>query len=561
MRKSILYLVAPLILLSCQNDSTYMDNIDTISAISAYSPVLLNEQPHIPSISNPKLQYEWENIEEIYLNGGKKIAPPWIFKPGNSNNIPKDFAMDIKKTDGWSLIFHSLSDREEAEGNYIYFYNKNRGVLKVFYFNPAPVPSQDMLWVLAPHDTNNMNIPSNELCDKPLSSTLKNTIATTFNMVESNEIGFSLSVGWNAFEFELNYIPTSQNNNMTFNIRGYISNSSEVKLKGTYSGEINIPSGSRSGSGWFGSLTKIIGGIGTVFGIPPAVVGVLLPKNDDQFFSSLEKGDKKITNLSKIMGRASVFFDKDDNSVYIKGTSKGNTTLNGSTEAKLGGVIAHSNDIDYKYLLNNHELGLWGLKKEPILSLSRYEVIFKDTQEYPSTYGVIKKSMDQSVDVIKSANTIKNDIIINPQVLPSIKDYYVKVTFNSNRYIMSSAVIQEKLASETYTFDYTVSKEMHNYEKREPVGYTFRGSLNNVTRRYFYIDRTDFFCNYKIYDDAFIYANVTITFRYNNNTTYVSSKNFKVKLDISTSESEPWADPVTTPNFKDSRLFYRLVTW
>lgn len=93
------------------------------------------------SVTNPNLIDDWENVETIYLNSSSRYAPtgvtaPW--KDGNISALPSDFLKDIKKKDGWEMLFHTFKDFGiDKYQNYMCFYNKFTGIIKVFYYYEA----------------------------------------------------------------------------------------------------------------------------------------------------------------------------------------------------------------------------------------------------------------------------------------------------------------------------------------------------------------------------------------------------------------------------------------
>lgn len=93
-----------------------------------------------PSSSNPDLLTNWENLEEIVLNtekptgGGYKVDVPWT--DGISSNLSESFRKNIKKEDGWKMLFHTFKEVGLNKGlNYMCFYNQFIGCIKVFYYN------------------------------------------------------------------------------------------------------------------------------------------------------------------------------------------------------------------------------------------------------------------------------------------------------------------------------------------------------------------------------------------------------------------------------------------
>lgn len=83
--------------LSCQDKNTFVDLPITRAIVDSVNV----------SISNPDLIDNWENIDEILLNtSGEAVTAPWC--DGATTHLPSDFRKDIKKKDGWRILFHTF---------------------------------------------------------------------------------------------------------------------------------------------------------------------------------------------------------------------------------------------------------------------------------------------------------------------------------------------------------------------------------------------------------------------------------------------------------------------
>lgn len=98
------------------------------------------------SISNPDLIDNWENIDEILLNtSGEAVTAPWC--DGATTHLPSDFRKDIKKKDGWRILFHTFKKIGlDKKQNYICFYNQFTGYIKIFYYYEGSAKSQGTQW-------------------------------------------------------------------------------------------------------------------------------------------------------------------------------------------------------------------------------------------------------------------------------------------------------------------------------------------------------------------------------------------------------------------------------
>ncbi len=257
--KTKLFLLALIYLCfaSCNNDqevekftnpSINKDSVNT-STTKAFSL-------DIPSKSNPMLHNNWENVTTIFLNGGGTIDAPWVFREGNSMNIPLNYRIDIKKEDGWKMLSHTMLDQSSEQPNYILFYNPLRGLVKGFYYNRYPIKNNSLIWVMEAKSPTTI-FPSNKIIQNSLNS--KEQYISTSNINEDSQFNFGhLNQGWNAFSFELSY--STVDNAPIVSIKAYNHETSNLTAAGDYSGEVIIPVPKEDPSG-LKSLVSTVGKI------------------------------------------------------------------------------------------------------------------------------------------------------------------------------------------------------------------------------------------------------------------------------------------------------------
>ena len=178
--------------LSCQDKNTFVDLPITRAIVDSVNV----------SISNPDLIDNWENIDEILLNtSGEAVTAPWC--DGATTHLPSDFRKDIKKKDGWRILFHTFKKIGlDKKQNYICFYNQFTGYIKIFYYYEGSAKSQGTQWFVRTGNGEKTHLFS-----------LANYIAKS-DTAEANEILCSnmtgvptdgINIGWNGFEFEVPY--------------------------------------------------------------------------------------------------------------------------------------------------------------------------------------------------------------------------------------------------------------------------------------------------------------------------------------------------------------------
>lgn len=139
MKTKIPLLVSMVLLLflavACTEEELLIESSETTSLRSRAEVSYDND-----SETNPDLFDDWENVSMIELNStsgaikGNAVSAPWA--GGSSTALSEGFCKDVKKADGWVMLFHTLKKKGfDNYKNYICLYNKFTGVIKVFYYN------------------------------------------------------------------------------------------------------------------------------------------------------------------------------------------------------------------------------------------------------------------------------------------------------------------------------------------------------------------------------------------------------------------------------------------
>lgn len=205
------------------------------------------------STSNPSLLNNWENLNTIYIpndnNKLQNITAPWSAN-GPITTLDEHFRKDIKKEDGWTMLFHTFKDAMSDQGqSYMVFYNLFTGVLKVFYYSDA-IDGTNTQWFLKSDRGKNGNITKHKMFyvptylskgDNDSINKYKNTGLMISNQINNNNTG--LAYGWNGFEYKVaqycyndsldhDFLISAQNNTI-FNgqFDGYMSGNISGKIK------------------------------------------------------------------------------------------------------------------------------------------------------------------------------------------------------------------------------------------------------------------------------------------------------------------------------------------
>lgn len=166
------------------------------------------------STSNPTLLNNWENINTIYIpnknNILQHITAPWS-NNGPITDLDEHFRKDIKKEDGWTMLFHTFKDAMSDQGqSYMVFYNLFTGVLKVFYYSEATDDTYTE-WFFKSNNTKSKDnrlkmfyVPAylskadNDTVNK---ADYTDTGIVTYNQINKDNKG--LTYGWNGFEYKV----------------------------------------------------------------------------------------------------------------------------------------------------------------------------------------------------------------------------------------------------------------------------------------------------------------------------------------------------------------------
>lgn len=435
------------------------------------------------SISNPTLQTDWENVKVIKLNRGGDTDAPWVYKEGNSIDIPLNYRTDIKKEDGWIMLSHTMIYQVTTDPDYILFYNKYTGILKGFYFNRQNINNQSFLWALEAKNPTSI-FCSNALIQGPMNTT--QTYVTSSNIVRSSNFDFGqLNPGWNCFSFELCY--GTLNNAPIISVKGFNTEESTINLSGNYSGEVVIPVTSEEPSG----LKSLVSGISKVVGVGAAII------------PQLRVVSTAISVASGIMGHTSLYKSKT-NVTNIRATSSGKVELTGTSFTSLKGAATEIYDIDLKRLNNNNELGVWNLSATPEVVYPKcsrlMRAVLPTTPDDNDHFGYDIGNVNLDISDLYSL------IVVNPALLSEINSYrIVEKTFFTQGFLRFKSLASAENYYPT-DFEFYIKYNSSTYDKIQSL------------KRY-HVNSPDDFTNMLLC--------LTIEFSYKNGSTVLSSRVFK----------------------------------
>ncbi|MES2062621.1 MAG: hypothetical protein V4456_11915 [Bacteroidota bacterium] len=181
--------------------------------------------------------FDWEVGDYMPTPSGVTILKPWA--SGSNQSFPQIYTTDIKKTDGWELVYNTFSSANFSQPAYFVLYNRYRGLLRTyFYLTPTtPVASSYISHTLIQRTLGN---------DAPdLTFTGKNAVDLSV-MNEATELiqqyKTTATGTWYAAEFEMVYDPNVKNKSASTNTMVWQINNinvSDVSINGSSQGGIN----------------------------------------------------------------------------------------------------------------------------------------------------------------------------------------------------------------------------------------------------------------------------------------------------------------------------------
>lgn len=162
------------------------------------------------SETNPTLLTDWENCPTIYLNNGPQEGVPAPWSNETDSDLPNTFCRDIKKSDGWTMLFHTfmnIDNTKEARLAYMCFYNIFTGYVKVLYHTDSHDIFDNALWSVLSDGfpTTSAMLSGCEYFSHPLSGGKNPGVwsITSDHPSAYHNSNTRLNRGWNGFEFRV----------------------------------------------------------------------------------------------------------------------------------------------------------------------------------------------------------------------------------------------------------------------------------------------------------------------------------------------------------------------
>lgn len=388
---NLIFAIIIAMMYSCQQEDLNIKEMDA------------RQDSQLRSLHPSGFENNWENQRNIKLTNGHNVELPWVSSA--VSDVPFDIREDIKKINGW--IFVSTSNMD-AGSDYLIFYNRYTGILKVFYYNTSWTTNNNAIWTF--YDINRIGLfNQGSYFTSPL-----NTVAETSVSVSPKSRSATLGIGngWNCIQVPVVYTGKSG----MIDISPMVMNISNFEFQGSYTekteGTILEKHSSNVVKDGLGSVVKASGG---------ALDTWLKDKVKNESKSIFKNiGSTVIGNIANggavglvdaglnalfgsFLGKA----NKSEPKVYtVELTTTGELKGSGIIESPSTGIANMLNGIDAS------KFGAWNLTEAPKLTPSITEIILKDRSSnkkiitkyylvdyYPSYKVRINPDIEKEVDV------------------------------------------------------------------------------------------------------------------------------------------------------------------
>lgn len=180
--------------------------------------------------------FDWETLDYMPTPSNVVIPVPW----GSSSTraFPLSFGADIKKADGWELVYNTFSPTKFEQPAFFILYNRYRGLMKGFFYLspgsaiPSSYVSHSLVQTTGGNDAKVFSYSGSEFTNIDTN----NNVTTLIQPFRTSATGT-----WYAQEYEMAYDPNVGTKNAATNLMSWAINSvnvSDIKLDGTSQGTI-----------------------------------------------------------------------------------------------------------------------------------------------------------------------------------------------------------------------------------------------------------------------------------------------------------------------------------
>lgn len=427
MKRKLFMIISVLtMIVACQDEKTNYqlsnNEINMDNGMNIVYPLSKEFQSKLSQTRSDFSSFEtnWENMQEITTAYGHTFELPWSSL--SDANIPFDLVTDIKKEDGWQLLFHTFNgtDTGAKDRNYMAFYNQRTGVFKVFYYllNP-PQYNNAAAWDLSFTTPQKLLNITPEIAVPINIGGEVNYWACTNAVTAGNK---AFVQGWNCFQTTFAYDPDNYTDRR-IEINSHLLNTTNVNLLGennSYSKGTILTYGSTN------PLSGLTGDLATVFG-----------KDAENWVSNaIVKGevkDEAPSTRSLIAGISGAIVKFGINNIFSKLTATFSkpTVTKSDLEFTTRGITnttgnltfnSNSSVLSLRIPFNKEqvgELGVWNLTSQPT-------VYIDPRADYQPTDNDI--SYKEYWYKLRGISRYQYDLAINPALKPHIIKQWVDIS-------------------------------------------------------------------------------------------------------------------------------------
>lgn len=363
----------------------------------------------------------WENWEKVRLSSGAietdSVAVPWAENALVTTIIPTQIRKDIKKENGWMLIKYTVNGNWGKNNNYMFFYNKYTGILKVFYYLESTVGSSSGIWQLVVNVPQRLFAFAGNIAD-PINGVHKRQELYCTNITTTGSSGFTH--GWNCFQVELAYDPQFTSGTLTVNPVNRTN--SQINLTGSYGS---------STKGTFvtttGSNSSDITGLATAAG-EDAYNFIMKEIENNKINTTNSRNIDNVVNesLSDIIrkGINQIFnsfiarHNKNQDEKYnLQFTTNGKAEISGTIITETTGGLAPGS-LNLSKASLGVSLGVWNLEKQPIIYFDTTAKLLTWGERQLPVYHLWKMNKGTG-----SRTPFKYEFKINPDITKDLNSY------------------------------------------------------------------------------------------------------------------------------------------
>lgn len=415
----------------------------------------------------------WESMEKVCIGinklSGSTYDTIWANTPWNrefiSTSIPMDVARNVKKSDGWEMVFRTLGETSLNDANYFALYNKYLGLLRIFYYiTDATGSGSEVSFAVT------MGSPSKTTTKQPFYNMLGYSIPTSHdqiithsNITGSNSSAFftyaapytisgiggsTLTKGWGAIDIDMSAYPKDKdlflNSGEAISIECSTISDAKISLGGTLTSDIKgsyssaISNQASSSSGLSSTLSSLGGLLGDVRNSALAAIEQHLTesKTNTLFYyagvvcnAASFVYDTVVEELNEGMSLSEEAIDTMPGKIQL--TMAGNIDLNGYIRSRVQNNVSPLSVTTNVLKANGSHIGqgVWSLAEDPVIyvvkdhyigSNDRLTFVVGDNGEYKTGSDVCK-----GLRIITFLDPQSIKLNINPDVFPDVSDVNV----------------------------------------------------------------------------------------------------------------------------------------